>query len=120
MKTVTWIVIVASVLVGAVYMFAPVGWGYAAGQAKDAVRAKLADPYSAKFSEIRRDDSAGVYWCGYVNAKNKFGAFVGRQWFIVAMADRSVDLIDPTEPGFDGSCGAAASLRHAVDGLNAR
>lgn len=50
-------------------------------EVETAVKAKLNDPDSAQFSEISTKD--GVT-CGLVNAKNKFGGYVGRRAFIYA------------------------------------
>ena len=49
-------------------------------EAKNAVKAVLFDPDSAKFSGIRKGRRAGV-WCGLVNAKNKMGGYVGNKGF---------------------------------------
>lgn len=61
-------------------------------RALDAVRAKLRDPASAVFESVAagRNDKlqanrAGV--CGYVNAKNGYGGYAGRQRFAVYLTD---------------------------------
>lgn len=52
---------------------------------RDVVRAKIAlerdlfDPYSAVYGTVVRRN--GIV-CGYVNAKNKFGAYVGMREFV--------------------------------------
>ena len=53
---------------------------------KDAVRAKLKDPESARFRNVffnRGEDDIPVA-CGEVNAKNSFGGYQGHQHFISA------------------------------------
>lgn len=56
------------------------------------LRLKLKDPGSAQFDQVAGarnnaldKDRAGV--CGYVNAKNGFGGYVGRRVFAVAVTD---------------------------------
>lgn len=47
----------------------------------DAVKKELADPYSAKFENVKKQKSGAV--CGEVNYKNQYGAYVGRQPFVI-------------------------------------
>lgn len=50
---------------------------------EDAVRARLRDPGSAEFSNVRVSRKSGVAAvCGYVNARNGFGGMAGRERFI--------------------------------------
>lgn len=49
-------------------------------RAAQAVKARVADPYSAKVTEIRVKSKDTV--CGKINAKNLFGAYVGSQPFL--------------------------------------
>lgn len=49
---------------------------------QDAVKAKLRDPNSAIFSNIR--DGKLLYVCGEVNAKNGFGGYAGSKRFKAA------------------------------------
>ncbi len=52
--------------------------------AQERVRLTLKDPASAQFSEVFISRSAGTTSaCGYVNAKNSFGGYVGRRRFMV-------------------------------------
>jgi hypothetical protein len=48
------------------------------------IRSKLTDPESAKFDGVSASKSAsGTVWaCGYVNAKNQSGGYVGQRPFI--------------------------------------
>lgn len=48
--------------------------------AKAAVTAKLKDPQSALFSDVRVSSDPNVV-CGKVNAKNSFGGYVGAKEF---------------------------------------
>lgn len=51
------------------------------GKAKEAVAARMKDPVSAKFTDVRKCKS-GDYVTGKVNAKNSFGAYAGAEQFI--------------------------------------
>ena len=56
------------------------------GDATALVRQALRDPYSAHFGEVWvmiRNDDGIRYFCGFVNAKNSFGAYVGQTMFVV-------------------------------------
>jgi hypothetical protein len=67
--------------------------------AQDAVRAKLRDPQSATFSDMRQisgTDSVGPYngVCGQVNAKNSYGSYVGKTPFVyVARGEKEEAMI---------------------------
>ena len=50
-------------------------------QAEDVVRQGLKDPESARFRDVRRNTATGAV-CGYVNAKNSYGGYVGETPFI--------------------------------------
>lgn len=55
-------------------------------QAKLAVRSTLKDPHSAMFEGLEAGTTHdGTIVCGYVNAKNGFGGYVGRQPFRVLL-----------------------------------
>ena len=47
----------------------------------DAVKNELADPYSAKFENVKKEKNGAV--CGEVNYKNQYGAYIGRQPFAI-------------------------------------
>lgn len=49
-------------------------------KAKQAVASLLNDPQSAQFSDFSNGAKEGDF-CGYVNAKNRFGAYVGKTPF---------------------------------------
>lgn len=52
---------------------------------KEAVGRKLADPFSAQYEwQAVKDDAL---YCGFVNAKNGFGAYTGYQPFMVLYAN---------------------------------
>lgn len=53
---------------------------YIIDEAKAEVAAKLKDPTSAQFSDVRISDSGAV--CGKVNGKNSFGAYNGSVLFV--------------------------------------
>src|SRR4051812_25042313 len=51
--------------------------------AKDAMKAMLKDPDSAKYEDVRAVPLAGGYaFCGKVNSKNGFGGYTGYQRFV--------------------------------------
>jgi hypothetical protein len=52
-------------------------------RAKEAAAHNLFDPYSAHFTELRKvDTDIGAVVCGFVNAKNRLGAYVGPKPFV--------------------------------------
>lgn len=58
---------------------------------------QLKDPYSAKYthgSYMFEGRSGGVY-CGKVNAKNSYGAYIGDRLFAVAFIDTKSDGLQP-------------------------
>jgi len=65
--------------------------------AKDQVKARLRDPASAEFTNVRivrRNGRTAI--CGYVNSRNGFGGMTGPQRFI---AGGAVGLEDDFGPG---------------------
>ena len=72
---------------------------------KQSVLKKLRDPKSAEFSDIRlgpvqSERTGGGAVCGYVNSKNGFGGYSGRERFL-AVGDLAY-LESGTANGFDG------------------
>jgi hypothetical protein len=56
----------------------------AENEAELAVRATLKDPESARFTDLRSFNLGGsLVVCGYVNAKNSFGGYVGKKPFYI-------------------------------------
>lgn len=57
---------------------------------KTAMEDRLADPFSAQFRDFKTSasDDGSKTVCGRVNAKNKFGAYVGFRYFIGMIFDR--------------------------------
>jgi hypothetical protein len=55
---------------------------------EDAVRGRLKDPQSAIFGHMNAGRSASglVFVCGWVNARNSFGGYVGSAPFMVAIS----------------------------------
>lgn len=49
--------------------------------AKERIGQKLKDPSSAIFSDLHVTEDK--YVCGYVNAKNSYGGYVGREGFVI-------------------------------------
>lgn len=65
---------------------------------KDAVARSLKDPNSALFGLVagtKADDEQYVTVCGFVNAKNSFGGYIGQKPFLAALfPGKSAALID--------------------------
>lgn len=57
------------------------------------VQAKLKDPESARFRDIRRMDNGG--FCGWVNAKNEYGGYVGFTVFYIGGDRATVSILPP-------------------------
>lgn len=62
---------------------------------QEAVRARLLDPASAQFRMDGYREGSSFY-CGYVNAKNRFGGYTGFQPFVVRLAE---DPLPPRRTG---------------------
>lgn len=90
------------VLVGVVA--AVLGWwrlGAPDREVRDRVLRVLNDPGSAEFVAVVYDDASGA-GCGFVNARNSFGAMAGSRAF-VAFADGEVRFEPPlADPGHEG------------------
>lgn len=66
--------------------------------AEDALKAKLRDPSSAEFTNVRISRSAGVpAACGEVNSRNGFGGMTGPQRFISGGAAVVESEMEPSE-----------------------
>lgn len=87
------IVVVGLVLIGGAAYYLPLR------SAQQAVAQRLIDPGAAQFRDVRRGSDAV---CGEVSGKNRFGAYVGYERFIVT-GGGAVYLDSPSE--------RAASLR---------
>ncbi|CDG97401.1 conserved membrane hypothetical protein [Xenorhabdus bovienii str. puntauvense] len=64
--------------------------------AEYSVKQMLKDPSSAKFSGSRLGSNGAV--CGYVNSKNSFGAYAGKQRYV---SSNGLNVIDNGEPNFE-------------------
>jgi hypothetical protein len=81
--------------------------------AMETVRGQLKDPDSAKFTNVRKSRD-GSHVCGYVNAKNSMGGYVGNQPFISAAPFSAAEL-RPDEKAFGSSADVAyANLKRAT------
>jgi hypothetical protein len=72
--------------------------------ARRLVLSELKDPESARFSGVKllRDKEGRVTgFCGYVNARNSFGGYAGKSYFIGTFERRDVVILDPelSSPG---------------------
>lgn len=66
--------------------------------ARAAVRDGLKDPQSAQFSGLFTFMVSGVrHTCGYVNAKNSYGGYTGKQAFAVLSSNAEVDYVATEE-----------------------
>lgn len=83
-------------------------------RAKDAVRGRLRDPYSAEFRNIYR---AGDTVCGQVNARNGFGGMAGYAPFIVAPGD--VHIGEPGDGDMAATQGRIDILRSCTAAIEA-
>jgi hypothetical protein len=57
--------------------------------AKEMVKDRLRDPESVRYRNVAAGPD-GTHVCGYVNAKNSFGGYVGFMPFVVNLATRDV------------------------------
>lgn len=96
--------------VGALFYFlAPIHDGMSYTERKsvmDAVRGRLKDPDSARFDGMVVTRSAvSVTVCGYVNARNGFGAYAGRRRFYVSVIGQGPGVAIMDNPSVvDGMC----------------
>lgn len=67
--------------------------------AEDAIRRELRDPESAIFRDVMAGQGPGgpLVVCGYVNARNGFGGYVGEEIFIATIANGAVLDFDTRE-----------------------
>lgn len=76
---------------------------------KRGVISRLKDPESARFDEafVASEDKDTIYVCGYVNAKNSYGGYVGaRPFYAAAIKMPGVPVIFSAHLG-DGEFGPA-------------
>lgn len=66
--------------------------------AKNAVKRLLNDPDSAKFSNIQPGKATGDY-CGFVNAKNRMGGYVGDTPFFYRKDTDTVAIVTSPDDG---------------------
>ena len=69
---------------------------FAENEAKNAVKKLLNDPDSAQFSEVTNGKKNGDV-CGFVNAKNRMGGYVGNTAFFYEKASGIAGLVQPVE-----------------------
>ena len=88
----TWLLAVVAVLVvggiSAWWFYSPIY------TIQSVVKKPLLDPESAQFSDVKFYRSTG-YGCGFVNARNKMGGYVGRKQFVASLDGQVV--LSPTE-----------------------
>lgn len=71
--------------------------------ARVAVLKSLNDPYSAKFEGLSfQESSAGSIVCGMINAKNRFGAYVGAVPFYYSQVG-DLAVLATGDKGYDGT-----------------
>ena len=66
--------------------------------AKNAAKKLLNDPGSAEFSDLRKGSEPDNV-CGYLNAKNRMGGYVGKTPFFYEGATQMVAIVAPAEDG---------------------
>ena len=62
------------------------------------VKRVLIDPGSARFEPAWKSKRSPLVWCGYVNAKNFHGSYMGRRGYIAFMDDKQVNIEGETHP----------------------
>jgi hypothetical protein len=69
--------------------------------AKAAVKGGLFDPYSAQFEDLRVvTNQNGEFICGFVNAKNKMGGYVGKAPFVYGVVGQRFNIITDRQAAF--------------------
>lgn len=76
--------------------------------AMDIVRKQLKDPESARFSHVTYQKRTNNI-CGYVNAKNSYGGYVGDRSFVIV--NGRVNLSDGTSPAYDEYIATMCSIK---------
>ena len=80
----------------------------------ETLKSSLNDPYSAKFESLTYFKKSGSL-CGYVNAKNKFSAYIGNTRFVV---DKSgLVTFGPNQTDMKDLENASAALKQAEEEL---
>ena len=66
---------------------------------RSAVLARLKDPESARFGEIKAgvNSNGKILACGLVNSKNSYGGYTGMQPYSVEMLGETVTIQGPSE-----------------------
>ena len=83
-----------------------------ADDAKDLVREELIDGSSARFENVVVDAPSNRV-CGWVNAKNRLGAYTGAETFVVE-AGEVTQLGSRRDPGSDEAFGSCVALNKAA------
>lgn len=107
------------------YGLALVSGGVDHASAQRAVSKYLFDPYSAQFDGLRSVTMDGQrYVCGYVNAKNKMGAYIGKHQFVydqlidIAFVDDDTDTAKILKERFQPCLPASSRTSTATEGSN--
>lgn len=66
-----------------------------------ALRKKLNDPESARFRWLERKSKDGMTYCGFVNAKNRFGGYVGFAPYLAVVQGAFAEIIEFDSPDTD-------------------
>lgn len=86
-------------------------------QAKGLVKNGLTDSGSAEFSDVSYYKSSN-YVCGYVNAKNKLGGYVGKKEFLVSIKDGSV-YFEPNRDAIKApQVSISTSVQSSINNMN--
>jgi hypothetical protein len=72
------------------------------------VQAELKDPESARFRWPRLRDPSGLSYCGWVNAKNALGGYVGFRPYKVAASILDLPAFAPTSVTLEPRLGCEA------------
>lgn len=59
---------------------------------EDAIKNRLRDPYSAKFTHSKYISNGNGEYCGMVNSKNSYGGYVGKTPFLVMLVGKGNNI----------------------------
>ena len=86
---------------------------------KAAIRAEfrktLTDPESARFRWLARKSPDGNTYCGFINAKNRFGGYVGFKPYIAVVEDTFAAIISAGETDTKATANIQQCIENGID-----
>jgi len=86
---------------------------------KSIVKERLIDGESAQFTDLKYYKSTNV-GCGFVNAKNKMGGYVGKKKFVVSLEQNAAEIEPnrdlPSPPSMPSYASIESTMRYAAEG----